>query len=340
MKANLVLPNNPSFLMPAASSSRHGTKGRLRSWFRMKLTRHKLAQDGTAQTPRLRFTWQLASLLGLITASVIPGATSAWGVTIRDDQPDQSYLDLAGSPDYASVGTLSSGLTGCGILIAPDWVLTSAHLFIQSSGSFTINGATYTANQLIKHPQYVRGQELQGYDIGLAHLTTPVSGVTPATRYSASLEPVYVMTFVGFGMTGTGLTGANRADLKPRAFQNMADGDFGNAAVLLGSDFDNPHTAADNGFGDPTPLLLEGSVANGDSGGGVFLTVASQTYLAGVISFVAATDGSANADYGDVTGFGRVSAFNTWINGITPEPSALSLAGLGAACLWLFRRHG
>ena len=221
-----------------------------------------------------------------------------------------------------------------------DWVLTSAHLFIQSSGSFTIDGATYTANQLIRHPQYVFGKELQGYDIGLAHLTTPVSGIAPATRYTASLEPVSIMTFVGFGMTGTGLTGANRVDFKRRAFQNMADGDFGNPSVLLGSDFDNPHTAADNAFGDPAPLVLEGSVANGDSGGGVFLTTASQTYLAGVISFVAATDGSPNADYGDVTGFGRVSAFNIWINGIIPEPSALSLTGLGVAWLWLFRRRG
>ncbi len=340
MKTNLASTNNQFFLAPTASSSWGGTAGRCQSVFLIKLTWYKQARDGTRQAPRLRGSRLLASLLCLAMVCGIPGATSVQAVTIRDDQPDTGYRDLAGNPEYASVGTFSSGLTGCATLIAPDWVLTSAHLFIQSSGSFTLNGATYTANQLIKHPQYVRGQELQGYDIGLAHLITPVSGVTPAIRYTASLEPVYVMTFVGFGMTGTGLTGANRADLMPRAFQNMADGDFGNAAVLLGSDFDNPYTTADNGFGDPTPLPLEGSVANGDSGGGVFLTVGSQTYLAGVISFVAATDGSANADYGDVTGFGRVSAFNSWIDGITPEPSALSLAGLGAACVWLFRRRG
>lgn len=284
---------------------------------------------------------RLAWWLSLITALGISGGPSVWGVTIREDQPDQSYLDLGASPDYASVGTFSSGLTGCGTLIAPDWVLTAAHLFLASSGSFTINGATYAADQLIKYPDYQSGHELQGYDIGLAHLTAPVSGVTPATRYSASLEPVYVMTFVGFGMTGTGLTGARKADSNKRAFQNMADGDFGNPAVLLGSDFDNPNSQADNVFGDSTPLPLEGCVAYGDSGGGVFLTVDSQTYLGGVISFVAATDGNANSDYGDLTGFGRVSAYNDWINLNIPEPSSATLlawGGLGLLCWRRYRR--
>ncbi|HOX59007.1 MAG TPA: trypsin-like serine protease [Candidatus Paceibacterota bacterium] len=290
-------------------------------------------------TPSLVIRWRLAALFCLITAFAIPGATSAWGVTRRDDQPDQSYLDLAASPDYASVGTFSSGLTGCGTLIAPDWVLTAAHLFLQSSGTFTINGATYSANQLIKHPQYVSGREMQGYDIGLAHLTTPVPSVTPATLYSSSLEPVYVMTFVAFGMTGTGLTGANTTDLKRRACQNLPDGDYGSPAVLLGSDFDNPHSPADSDFGDPAPLPLEGLPAYGDSGGGVFLTADAKTYLAGVISFVASTDGLGNSNYGDVTGFGRVSAFRDWINLRIPEPSTAGLTGLGAAFLLLYRRR-
>ena len=318
--------------------NRQGAKSGFLSVLLRRLGRHTLTRCFPARTGRLGFPRQLASLLCLITAYAISGGTSARGIVIRDDQPDQSYLDLGASPDYASVGTFANVLTGCGTLIAPDWVVTAAHLIIAGSSSFTINGTTYAADQVIKYPQYVYGQEIQGYDIALAHLTTPVSGVTPATVYSASLEPVPVMTFVGFGMTGTGLTGQTKADFTKRACQNVADGDFGNPTFLLGSDFDNPHSAAGNVFGSPTPLTLEGCVANGDSGGGVFYTVGSQTYLAGVISFVASSHGSPNSSYGNVMGFGNLSSYNDWINSKIPEPSTFGLTGLGAACMLFVRR--
>lgn len=83
-------------------------------------------------------------------------------------------------------------------------------------------------------------------------------------------------------------------------------------------------------------------MAPGDSGGGVFLTIDSQTYLAGVISFVAGTDGSGNSDYGDVNGFGRVSAFTPWIISTIPEPSVPTLlAGVGLGMLfWRLLRKG
>jgi hypothetical protein len=99
---------------------------------------------------------------------------------------------------------------------------------------------------------------------------------------------------------------------------------------LLGSDFDNPHSVANNVWGDATPLPLEGCVAPGDSGGGLFMTIDSQTYLAGVISFVASTGGSQNSVYGNLSGAGRVSTAMPWITTTVPEPSmTLLLAGTG-----------
>jgi hypothetical protein len=164
------------------------------------------------------------------------------------------------------------------------------------------------------------------------HLSASVTAIPPATFYTGSGEVGQTGTFVGFGLTGTGLTGYQTLDNQKRAFENVIDGDFGNPSLVLGSDFDSPHSAAYNAFGDPTPLSLEGCVAPGDSGGGVFITVGSQTYLAGIISFVAATDGNANASYGDVSGFGRVSSFLPWIMSVIPEPSTsalMAMAGLG-----------
>lgn len=283
------------------------------------------------------------ALLGILAwAALRP--TSTWGATIRDDQPANGYLDLAGNPGYAPVGTFvnSWGFTGSATLIAPDWVLTGAHnLTAATSGTFTINGTSYTSTQLIRHPGWQDGNPLGGFDFGLVRLSASVSSVVPATLYTGSSELSQTATFVGFGFTGTGLTGYQTLDNQKRAFQNVIDGDFGNPGVLLGCDFDNPHSTADNAFGGTIPLNLEGSVAPGDSGGGVFLTDGTGTYLAGVISFVAATDGSPNADYGDVNGFGRVSAFDSWIASTIPEPSvATLLAGLGLVMLLgrLFRQ--
>jgi hypothetical protein len=271
-------------------------------------------------------------------------STPARAATIRDDQPDSGYLDLGARPEYASVGKLvnSWGYAGCATLIAPDWVLTAAHsLVAASSATFTINGTSYGSSGLFLNPGWQNGNPLAGYDFGLVHLSAPVLGINPATLYTGSSEFGQIATFVGFGFTGTGLTGYRTLDNRKRAFQNVIDGDFGNPGVLLASDFDNPRSAADNAFGDAAPVGLEGSVAPGDSGGGVFLTIDSQTYLAGVISFVANTDASGNSDYGDVNGFGRVSAFTPWILSTIPEPSAsvlLGTAGLGLAAWRLFRK--
>jgi hypothetical protein len=285
---------------------------------------------------------RFGSLPGILAALAFQTVT-ALGIIIRDDQPDSAYLALAAQSEYAAVGTFLNdwGYTGSGVLIAPDWVLTAAHnLALATAGTFTINDVSYTSTALLRHPSYVYGNSFAGYDVGLVHLSSEVSSLTPVMPYTGSDERGQIATFVGCGFTGTGLTGWQNTTSGKRAFQNVVDGDFGNPAVLLASDFDNPHSATDSDFGNAVPLPLEGSVAPGDSGGGVFITIGSQTYLAGVISFVASRDGNANGDYGDVSGFGRVSAFMPWVTSVIPEPASSALlteAGLALLVLRRFR---
>jgi hypothetical protein len=188
---------------------------------------------------------------------------------------------------------------------------------------FQINGDNYTADDWFPHPLWDGNVGDNGYDIALVHLNTAVTGVTPAVRYSGASELGAAATIVGYGFTGTGLTGAQGGTGgTKRAGTNDFDV-LGSSATVhdnyLLADFDNPTSAADNSFGSSTPLALEYSAAPGDSGGGVFISDGEVQRLAGIVSFgedgpVTSPDGVPNSDYGDLMGFTRVSLFNDWID--------------------------
>jgi hypothetical protein len=252
-----------------------------------------------------------------LAVGLIPGAALAG--TIRDDRSDSQYLDLGASADYLGVGrfqgsTGSSGFSASGTLIAPDWVLTAGHVVDSAKSlTFSLNGTTYNATNWIANPQW-KGDLMSGYDIGLVHLSSPVTNIKPATRYTGTSELGLVGTAVGYGMTGTGLTGSTTFDGLKRAEQNTID-KMQNPRLFL-SDFDSPRTSNTNRTGSSKPLDLEGMIAPGDSGGGVFVSVGGKSFLAGVNSFAGAYDGKVDSSYGDISGHIRVSAFNSWIDSV------------------------
>jgi secreted trypsin-like serine protease len=218
--------------------------------------------------------------------------------------------------------TASSSFLASGTLIAPDWVLTAAHV-VKGATSLTItfaDGTERTATGWVANSKFNSGNLVAGNDIGLIHLSSPVTNISPAALYTGSAELGDVGTSVGYGMTGTGATGyvVDWSSIEKRAGQNMMDQFYpvrkGTPNIIM-MDFDNPDKSSDSAYGSATPLDLEYLIAPGDSGGGLFADWGAGPQLVGVHSFIASFDGLTNADYGDVSGDTRVSVFNSWIDG-------------------------
>jgi hypothetical protein len=335
--------------------------------------------------------WMAATIAAPV-AFIVPQPASALVISDTAGMPsDSAYLSLGNSSAYSSVGQIygtdSSGVfAASGVLIAPGWVLTAAHVtsgatslkfFLDSGGSwasFTDGSRTGVAADRAYTYSKWNGNLGQGYDIGLFHLSSApgcVSGGTcqTAIRYTGTGELGQVGTEVGFGMTGTGSTGATTFDGLKRAGTNGVDAFYnspGNGKRILLADFDSGK-ASDNSYGTSARTPMESIIAPGDSGGGLFESIGGVQYLTGVTSFIwARLDGTTDSDYGDVAGWTRVEVFNSWIDSVingsatsgpllantsatglqatsfvidTPEPAGATLLVTGLVGIGLLRRR-
>ena len=292
----------------------------------------------------------LITSIGL--CGVLASAGWARAGTIRDDVPDSEYRDLSQEARYAAVGELTWSEGGfdyscTATLIHPEWLLTGAHCVDGtdyagggiSNMQFVLGDIslfpdeTRTADQWVPQPGWgvFNGDLNAGYDIGLVHLASPITSVTPAKLYEGSDEKDMTGTFVGFGRTGTGLTGDYQGSIFRRAGNQVIDnfgGETTNKGItLLGNnrilytDFDSPTNPSESKMGSSTPLPLEYMTALGDSGGPLFVQdpVTGQDEIAGVVSFGSSFDGNNNSDYGDANGSTRVSFFVPWIQTYVPQ---------------------
>ena len=277
-------------------------------------------------------------------------AAPARAVVIRDDVPDANYRALGSEANFPASGFITAASNGAflgGTLIAPRFVLTVAHIqgdIIPGITTFTIGGTAYVIAEQTPHP-FFNATGLFENDINVLRLTNPVSGVTPATYHSGSTtELASTATTIGYGETGTGLSGsiAGTGGLR-RGANNIVDA-FGDGVVLPATsflaDFDNPANPLDGTLGSPLPLPLEGTLALFDSGGGVYADLGAGQVLIGINSFVASRDGSPNSDYGDLFGATRVALYSDYIAANIPEPAAgtITLLGWGLVASRIGRR--
>ena len=289
-----------------------------------------------------------AFFLCLVLTAALMG--SSLGITVRDNVSDAQSQSLGNSISVSAVGKLTRpGDTVSGVLIDPRFVLTAAHVTggaAPNAFTFSIGTSTYQSVRYVVHPTY-NGASEDGDDLAIIELDRAVADVTPALLYSGTSEATVQATITGFGLGGNGTSGGTLPLGIKRAATNTIDGTSYltfTSNRLLFFDFDAPApplpgNPAENKIGSFSPTSFEGMFAVGDSGGGVFGTIGSQSFLLGVNSFIVPDNDGIQYNYGDVGAATRVSSNLDFIYSVVPEPSIAALLGWGGILLLNRRRR-
>lgn len=218
----------------------------------------------------------------------------AAAIQTRPDRGDDEYRELA--TRYTAAVSLPTG--GAAVLIAPRWLLTTAHRaepLSTSRSAIVIAGRPHAVQRTWLHPDSAKGS---GADIALILLAEPVAGIEPSPMHREPNEAGQALRIVGFGPTGPMGKPPVASDGKARAAINTVD------RVLpreLGMRIKGPDEASD----------LQGLETLADSGGPGILEVARRPFVAGLLL---KPEGAGSV--GHWTRLVRISAFATWIDDV------------------------
>lgn len=240
----------------------------------------------------------------LIFALLMLMPVQAYCGTIDPATPDSKYVEYGEKyecvlPIMGVLGDkLNTQFRASCVVINEYYILTAAHVVTGSISQHVLhNGKAYPCSIVAVHIDYdskVMGKN----DIAIARLQRPLKLDYYPELYTDTNEKGKVCGLAGYGYHGDFNSGYTTGtfDNKRRAGSNVIDAVNDNC--LTYSVHTEPKTT------------LEFLISPGDSGGGLFI----DKKIAGINSYVYATDGKSDSDFGDVGCSTRISDYAEWIN--------------------------
>jgi hypothetical protein len=245
----------------------------------------------------------ILSTVAVALITVIP----AQAIIVRHDVDDADFLQPEDA--YSAVFDVFEKRGGVATLIAPNWAITTGHVGqdIKPGHETMIAGQSYSVQQVVLHPKWAT----ENREMALIQLDRPVQYVEPIPLYDTSDEQGKIVTLVGRGDSGTGLTGPITADHRLRAATNRVERVEGDMLVFRFDAPDHENT---------TPL--EGVSGPGDSGGPALIESSGVSKLTGLS---VASSGRPPGTYGNLEFYSRVSLDIDWI-----QETILTAGGTGS----------
>lgn len=216
------------------------------------------------------------------------------------ETPDAAYVDAGREWRHVTcevAGEERPGVLakGSGVAIAPEWVLTAAHVLEDARANVRVrwdDGTTRRAVARVPHPEFARDR-VGVNDIALVRLDKPLTlDAYPAIAECPAGQPVQV---VGFGMFGRLDGGPLDYDGRLRAGRNVVTETQGTCLVC---------------YAHRGRCRLLYCPASGDSGGPLFNAHGN---LVGIHSFTARPAGVRRGQYGEESHHTEVARYAAWI---------------------------
>lgn len=214
---------------------------------------------------------------------------------------DTKYIEYAKTFDYVLKlnGEYTDGTSFVCSCVAIDdrWIATVAHALINNKNCHVQqdDGNKILVEQIITHPSF-EYKNFNGNDIAICYLSKPLSLKHYPQLYDKEDELNKLSSICGYGSTGNFISGRTKYDGKKRAGFNCIERIEENLLICSPS--------PDN------KTELEIFIADGDSGGGLFI----ENKLAGINSCVfSIKDKKTNSSYSDESGHSRISLVKKWI---------------------------